>query len=65
MRFRDEELTFKVVERDNENALTESYAAKDNKLIYHYPAMTKTLGAFSVSSSFQCNLEPSNHPRSL
>ena len=49
MRFRDEELTFKVVERYNENALTESYAAKDNKLIYHYPAMTNTLGAFKLS----------------
>lgn len=48
MRFRDEELTFKVVENDNDNALLESAAAKDNKLVFHYPAMTKTLGAFKL-----------------
>jgi ATP-binding cassette subfamily E protein 1 len=47
MRFRDVELNFKVKENNNENiTLNESEAAKDNKVIHMYPAMTKTLGPF-------------------
>jgi len=47
LRFRDAELTFKVSEQNNENALIGmSDAEKDNKLVYKYPNMTKTLGPF-------------------
>jgi ATP-binding cassette subfamily E protein 1 len=53
VRFRDEELTFKVADaKDNENALLgtgESEASKDNKTVYVYPSMTKTLGAFKLT----------------
>lgn len=48
MRFRDEELTFKVTERENENALLTN-ASKDNASIFTYPTMTKTLGPFKLS----------------
>jgi len=50
MRFRDEELNFKVKENvqvvSKEN---ESTAAKDNKIVFFYPAMTKTLGPFKLT----------------
>lgn len=50
MRFRDEELNFKVKENINESVqLNESEAAKDNKIIYKYPFMTKTLGPFKLT----------------
>lgn len=51
MRFRDEELDFKVKENINDNVVigNESEAAKDNKHIYVYPAMTKTLGPFKLT----------------
>ena len=48
MRFRDEELNFKVSEREDQADLME---AKDKveKSIYEYPAMTKTLGPFKLT----------------
>jgi len=51
LRFRDEELTFKVSENVNENVALgdQSEAAKDNKTIFIYPAMTKTLGPFKLT----------------
>lgn len=50
MRFRDEELTFKVKESNNDNVvLGESEATKDNKVVHRYPLMTKTLGPFKLS----------------
>ena len=50
MRFRDEELNFKVKENINENiVLNESEAAKDNKIIHRYPSMSKTLGPFKLT----------------
>ena len=51
MRFRDEELTFKVSENTNENAVlgTASDATKDNATIYKYPSLTKTLGPFKLT----------------
>ncbi len=50
MRFREEELTFKVVENDTEK----NAAAKDEKQLskptnYRYPQMTKTLNEFKLS----------------
>jgi ATP-binding cassette subfamily E protein 1 len=50
MRFRDEELTFKVVENDSEKQAQ----AKDEKQMskptnYKYPAMTKTMKPFSLT----------------
>lgn len=49
MRFRDEELNFKVKENTTDNKkYDESLAEKDNKIVYRYPEMTKTLGAFSL-----------------
>lgn len=49
MRFRDEELTFKVVENDAEKQA----AAKDERILskptnYKYPEMTKTLDKFKI-----------------
>ena len=49
MRFRDEELTFKVSENINENVVFDSEASKDNKVVYSYPNMTKTLGPFKLT----------------
>jgi ATP-binding cassette subfamily E protein 1 len=51
MRFRDVELTFNVTENENEAALLGegSEADKDNKRIFHYPYMTKTLGPFKLT----------------
>jgi translation initiation factor RLI1 len=49
MRFRDDELTFKVVENDEEKnavATDEKHQAKPNS--YKYPAMTKTMDAFKL-----------------
>ena len=49
MRFRDEELTFKVVEQDTQK---EQQIKEEKKLIkptnYSYPTMTKTLGGFEI-----------------
>jgi ATP-binding cassette, sub-family E, member 1 len=52
MRFRDEELTFKVSERDNDNVLLGAETTadkKDSMRIWTYPAMTKTLGSFKLT----------------
>lgn len=50
MRFRDVELDFKVKENANDQVvMNESEAAKDNKMIHIYPAMTKTLGPFKLT----------------
>lgn len=50
MKFRAEELTFRVSEQNNENALlTVSEAEIDNKKVYTYPNMTKTLGPFKLT----------------
>ena len=49
MRFRDDELTFKVVENDqdkNAAATDEKQQQKPNN--YKYPAMTKTMDAFKL-----------------
>jgi len=49
MRFRDEELTFKVVESEDDKntaAVDERLMSKPNS--YKYPAMKKTLGSFSI-----------------
>jgi ATP-binding cassette subfamily E protein 1 len=50
MRFRDEELTFKVKETTTDVSVgQESEATKDNKVLHRYPAMTKTLGPFKLT----------------
>lgn len=51
MRFRDEELTFKVSENVNDNAALgkASDIEKENKVIYEYPSLTKTLGPFKLT----------------
>ena len=56
MRFRDYELTFRVSAeadaKENERELTEEEVKEKErlkKLNYHYPDMTKTLGAFKIS----------------
>ena len=50
LKFRQEALTFKVSEQNNENALLEtSQADKDNKRVFTYPDMTKTLGPFKLT----------------
>jgi len=50
MRFRDEELTFKVNESEEEQVVTQAVAASQKKLAhYEYPEMKKTLGEFSLS----------------
>ena len=50
MRFRDEELTFKVTESVNENALLGMNADdKDSKNVFHYPPLVKTLGPFKLT----------------
>lgn len=50
LRFRDEELTFKVSESVNENIVVgkESEITKENKVIFQYPSLTKTLGPFRL-----------------
>jgi ATP-binding cassette subfamily E protein 1 len=49
MRFREVELTFKVSEQENENALIGGGdIEKQNKTIYRYPRLTKTLGPFRL-----------------
>ena len=50
MRFRDEELTFKVAEAqsENEKVAQNSEAMKGSKMFYEYPSMTKTLGPFKL-----------------
>ena len=59
MRFRNEELNFKVKENINDNVtLDESEAAKDNKVIHRYPSMTKTLGPFKLTI-FEGTFKPS------
>lgn len=50
LRFRDDELTFKVIENDAEKekaALDEKQLSKPSN--YKYPAMTKTMGGFRLS----------------
>jgi len=54
MRFRDEELDFKVKEKvdgDKQVATSkeEAAAVKDNKMVFRYPDMTKTLGPFKLT----------------
>jgi len=50
VRFREEELNFRVKETINENIiLNESDAVKDSKVIHMYPNMTKTLGPFKLT----------------
>ena len=50
MRFRDEELTFRVTEKTEEKTLIDETKAdaKGAKFTYRYPAMTKTLGPFKL-----------------
>ena len=48
MRFRDEELTFKVIETEEEKKSATS-GTSSKKAHYQYPAMTKTMGDFSLS----------------
>jgi ATP-binding cassette subfamily E protein 1 len=49
MRFRDEELTFKVQDAGADNTVAAVSAAEaDSKLIYTYPKMTKTMGPFKL-----------------
>lgn len=48
MRFREFELTFKVAEADNSQQANASEADKDNKKVYHYPKMVKTMGPFRL-----------------
>jgi ATP-binding cassette subfamily E protein 1 len=50
MRFRQEELTFKVVETDEEKKQA-SDKVTTKKAFYEYPTMTKTLGNFSLKVS--------------
>jgi ATP-binding cassette subfamily E protein 1 len=45
MRFREEELTFKVVETEEEKVVV---GAQKKTAHYNYPNMTKTLGEFSI-----------------
>lgn len=47
MRFREEELSFKVVESEEEKASHDKGATK--KVYYEYPNMTKTLGNFKLN----------------
>lgn len=47
MRFRDEELTFKVQESDEEKKQQHDKNAT-KQIAYQYPNMTKTLGEFSI-----------------
>ena len=50
MRFRDDELTFKVVENDTDKekaAIEEKTVFKPNS--WRYPAMTKTMDSFKIS----------------
>lgn len=52
MRFRDEELTFKVSERDNDNAMLgadDTTGKKESMQVWNYPEMTKTLGTFKLT----------------
>lgn len=51
MRFRDEELTFRVTEKTEEKTMIEESKAegKGTKFSYKYPAMTKTLGPFKLT----------------
>lgn len=49
MRFRDEELNFKVKENTNDTTKEDSEAVKDSKIIHTYPEMTKTLGSFKLT----------------
>jgi ATP-binding cassette subfamily E protein 1 len=46
MRFRDEELTFKVHESEEEKKLQ---GALEKKAHYTYPAMSKTMGEFQIN----------------
>lgn len=46
MRFRDVELTFRVSEQENENALLGGES--DDKAVYKYPSMTKSFGPFTL-----------------
>lgn len=48
MRFREEELTFKVVESDEERKLQ---GQLEKKAHYQYPAMSKTMGDFQINVS--------------
>jgi ATP-binding cassette subfamily E protein 1 len=50
MRFRDEELTFRVTEKTEEKAMIgeAEVAEKGAKFTYSYPSMTKTLGPFKL-----------------
>lgn len=50
MRFRDDELTFKVVENDTDKNVTTVVEEKaiQKPTSYKYPAMTKTLGTFKI-----------------
>ena len=51
MRFRDEELNFRVKENTTDiiKPGEESEAIKDNKILHRYPGMTKTLGPFKLT----------------
>jgi translation initiation factor RLI1 len=57
MRFRDEELTFKVSENENDQMMAKLEAAEGNDKLkaalkrqhYSYPNMTKTLGPFKLT----------------
>ena len=50
MRFRDEELTFRVTEKTEEKTMIEESKADEKaaKFTHRYPAMTKTLGPFKL-----------------
>lgn len=48
MRFRDVELNFKVSEQDDTKDMMLD-KDKQEKTLYEYPALTKTLGAFKLS----------------
>lgn len=49
MRFRDYNLNFKIGEAQvDKTGAEESKASKDNKTLYQYPSMTKTLGPFKI-----------------
>lgn len=49
MRFRDYNLNFKIGEAQvDKSGAEESKASKDNKTLYQYPSMTKTLGPFKI-----------------
>lgn len=50
MRFRDFELTFKVSENETAvEAVYDSQAAKDNKSVFTYPDLVKTMGPFKLT----------------